>query len=245
MANMMGDARLRHQFSHLLDDDELPAEFYGADAENMSPKHYGLLSERLQEPSSRRDVADAMARRILAERDDSVHRVRELEMQAVANAELAAGREALLQEAAYERDELLDELYMTRDLLADACGRGERAVQRVRQLEEVLARLVLDTPAAAAPPPPPREDDDSAFGLTRSKEAIVKAVHDAAKLPSAERRKKIRALRLKWHPDKHETLKELAEEVTKLINVCVDEIGGEDGPTAGDVNGPSGRQQDE
>ena len=49
---------------------------------------------------------------------------------------------------------------------------------------------------------------------------------DACALPEAERRKKINALRLKWHPDKHEVLGEMAEEVTKLINEAVERHGG-------------------
>ena len=60
------------------------------------------------------------------------------------------------------------------------------------------------------PPPPPKEDE-GALGLMRTKEAIVKAVNEAAKLPGAERRKKIRALRLKWHPDKNPSNREQAE----------------------------------
>ena len=32
----------------------------------------------------------------------------------------------------------------------------------------------------------------------------------------------VRQLRLKWHPDKHDVLKEMAEEVTKIINETVE-----------------------
>ena len=34
-------------------------------------------------------------------------------------------------------------------------------------------------------------------------------------LPEAERRRKLNALRLKWHPDKHEVLREMATEVAR------------------------------
>ena len=88
----------------------------------------------------------------------------------------------------------------------------------------------LKKKAAAAP----KEDEHSALGLTRTKEAVMKAVGEAAKMPVDERRKKLRQLRLKWHPDKHDVLKELAEEVTKLINQAVDEIGGEEEQEAKD-----------
>ena len=44
------------------------------------------------------------------------------------------------------------------------------------------------------------------------------AVRDASQLPEADRRKKLNALRLKWHPDKHEMLREMAEEVRTSTN---------------------------
>ena len=47
---------------------------------------------------------------------------------------------------------------------------------------------------------------------------------EAAALPQDEKNKKIKQLRLKWHPDKHEVLKEMAEEVTKIINECVEAL---------------------
>ena len=46
-------------------------------------------------------------------------------------------------------------------------------------------------------------------------------------LPAGPKRKqKLRELQKKWHPDKHEVLKEVAEEVTKMINEAVDKLEG-------------------
>ena len=62
--------------------------------------------------------------------------------------------------------------------------------------------------------------------LARARDAIEEAVKEASALPASERRRKLNALRLKWHPDKHEVLGEMAEEVTKLINEAVERHGG-------------------
>ena len=49
-------------------------------------------------------------------------------------------------------------------------------------------------------------------------------MREAWKKPEDERRRRIKALRVKWHPDKHEVLSEMAQEVTKMINDCVDRM---------------------
>ena len=52
------------------------------------------------------------------------------------------------------------------------------------------------------------------FSLTNVKKSIESAVHDMASLPENEQRKKIKQLRLRWHPDKNPVLGEFAAEVT-------------------------------
>jgi hypothetical protein len=204
---------------------------YAGQDENAVPQYKASACET---PSSH-DVADALARRILAERDEAVRTAQRLReerddaLDRAHNAEAAAGTlEAQLLQASTEfgceRAELIDELEITRDVLADAAGRGERACRRVRELEAVVQHLLMNAPSEAQRTAPPPSAAEEAFGLTRTREAIVKAVHEAAKLPADERAKKLRALRLKWHPDKHDVLKELAEEVTKLINECVTQL---------------------
>ena len=56
-----------------------------------------------------------------------------------------------------------------------------------------------------------------AFDLSKTKVAIEEAVREASKLPEEQRRKKLNALRLKWHPDKHEMLREIAGEVRSHV----------------------------
>merc|ERR1711990_404615 len=58
----------------------------------------------------------------------------------------------------------------------------------------------------------------SVFSLKNVKESIEKAVSDMASLPEEEQRRKIKQLRLRWHPDKNPVLGEFAAEVTKIIN---------------------------
>ena len=45
-----------------------------------------------------------------------------------------------------------------------------------------------------------------------------------ASLPENEQRKKIKQLRLRWHPDKNPVLGEFAAEVTKIINESVEQL---------------------
>ena len=45
-----------------------------------------------------------------------------------------------------------------------------------------------------------------------------------ATLPEEEQRKKIKQLRLRWHPDKNPVLADFAAEVTKIINDCVETL---------------------
>ena len=124
-------------------------------------------------------------------------------------------------DAMLERDDALDELESTRAMLQDAMLHIDALRRRLvdGDLENMMLRANHRPPRTAAA-------SDGVFGLTKTKEAIEKAVKDACALPEAERRKKINALRLKWHPDKHEVLGEMAEEVTKLINEAVERHGG-------------------
>ena len=66
--------------------------------------------------------------------------------------------------------------------------------------------------------------------LARARDAIEEAVKEASALPASERRRKLNALRLKWHPDKHAVLGEMAAEVTKMINEAVERHAAPTGP---------------
>ena len=122
------------------------------------------------------------------------------------------------------RQEYEEQLHFAEMMLADASRKNNALRQRVSQLESCLVRLMATSADAEAVKVPAEPEAESAFGMTKTKEAIEKAVKDAASLPADERRKKLKALRLKWHPDKHEVLREMAEEVTKMINKCIEEM---------------------
>jgi hypothetical protein len=208
----------RHH-EYFSDDDPIPEQIYVD--ENLHPRANAYPPPGTG--STPRDVADALARKTIIDRDDAISRAQhaeayaeELESQvrsngdklarcqvalvqrdeAVATAERA---EALMHEALHERAEALDELDFTRELLADAAVRGQRACLRVRQLEDCIEKLLASAPSLeqvnGTQSLPPKEED-SAFGLNRTKEAIEKAVKDASSLPDEERRKKLRQLKV-------------------------------------------------
>ena len=53
---------------------------------------------------------------------------------------------------------------------------------------------------------------------------IRKTLKDAQALGEKERKSRVRALQLRFHPDKNPVLKEMATEVTKIINTCAAEM---------------------
>lgn len=65
---------------------------------------------------------------------------------------------------------------------------------------------------------------NQAFSFEKTKEAIQQAVQEAAVLDKAECAKRIKQLRLRWHPDKNPVLQEFATEVTKIINKAVEDL---------------------
>ena len=171
------------------------------------------------------EVAEALAKRILSERDGAMQRLRSMETALEEQKHEAEVVEESLQEEAHAmRQEYEEQLHFAEMMLADASRKNNALRQRVSQLESCLVRLMATSADAEAVKVPAEPEAESAFGMTKTKEAIEKAVKDAASLPADERRKKLKALRLKWHPDKHEVLREMAEEVTKMINKCIEEM---------------------
>lgn len=138
--------------------------------------------------------------------------------------------EALAHRLVDERDELSEELSAANAMLSDAMAHMVHMRSREAQLEAMLERLMAEQSAgerSPAVPAPPSSDDRGVFDLTKTKAAIEQAVRDASQLPEAQRRKKLNQLRLKWHPDKHEMLREIAEEVSKMLNQAIEACGGE------------------
>jgi len=65
------------------------------------------------------------------------------------------------------------------------------------------------------------EAEGQGFSLASIKQAIEEAVEESQGLGEDERKAKIKAMRLRWHPDKNPVLKEFATEVSKIINEAV------------------------
>jgi len=55
---------------------------------------------------------------------------------------------------------------------------------------------------------------------------IKKHVEEAHQLPAAEKKKKLRDLRMRWHPDKNPMLRGLADEISKIINTEIERCRG-------------------
>ena len=183
--------------------------------------------------SRRRALAEEESRRAVeADAANVCAMMRELEV-------MTAARDDALLELEVERDErerataALHEAkeeriaaeMVCRDLFEEM--RGLRA--RNALLEQSLAALLVERESRAASPAgspnaaaAPAASEPEGFNLQQTRAAVEEAVREAAKLPEEECKKKIRALRLKWHPDKHEVLKEIASEVTKCINEAVE-----------------------
>lgn len=89
--------------------------------------------------------------------------------------------------------------------------------ERCTELEAQTASLSSQASRSA-------QQDDGVFGLSSTREAIQKAVKATAGLSAGERKKQIRQLQLRWHPDKNPVLKEFAGEVSKLINEAASEL---------------------
>lgn len=153
---------------------------------------------------------------LLAELDELQHERSRLvrtiaeQQQAVDLAEQVANR------ALAERDAVLSdalEKEAAQAMLADSLDYVKLLRHKVAQLEELLLAEWATRGAEAAQRPPERSHEQDSFGLEHTREAIEKAVREAATLPESERRKKLNALRLQWHPDKHHVLKDMANEV--------------------------------
>ena len=61
-------------------------------------------------------------------------------------------------------------------------------------------------------------DQPEALSLKKIQQGVREAIAEACKLPQAEKKKALRDLRVRWHPDKNKMLKEFATEVSKIIN---------------------------
>ena len=86
--------------------------------------------------------------------------------------------------------------------------------------------------AEEVPPPP------APINLQQAREEVRKELEEIWRLPQDDRKKAIRRLFLKWHPDKNPQNPELAEEVFKFIQNELDRLEKGDGVSASDNSGP-------
>jgi len=63
--------------------------------------------------------------------------------------------------------------------------------------------------------------ESGGFAMDNITKSIETAVAEIKGLPEEDRRKQIKALRLRWHPDKNPILTEFATEVSKVLNAAV------------------------
>ena len=63
-----------------------------------------------------------------------------------------------------------------------------------------------------------------AFDVNTITAEIRKTLKDAQALGEKERKSRVRALQLRFHPDNNPVLKEMATEVTKIISTCAAEM---------------------
>mmetsp|Transcript_26821 Transcript_26821/g.69534 ORF Transcript_26821/g.69534 Transcript_26821/m.69534 type:complete len:401 (-) Transcript_26821:48-1250(-) len=116
-------------------------------------------------------------------------------------------------EALVELGETASDMEAMQAALTDCATYCQFLRERCTALEAEADEL-----ARRAPPPPPDNGSRGVFGLDATREAIQQAVKETAGLSAGERKKQIRQLQLRWHPDKNPVLRELAGEVSKLIN---------------------------
>ena len=200
---------------------------------SMAPRKAGTHSEQLEEEilkltDENKHLSALCGRMQAAGREMAAARTQAARDRSAALAALEDA-EAVAARFQAQRDELAGELEHVRfsadAMLTDAAEHIRHLSERSRKLEKLVERLLAESHArsdAAQAELREATPRNEAFGMTRTRAAIETAVREAAALPEAERRKKLNALRLKWHPDKHEVLREMATEVTKMINEAVE-----------------------
>lgn len=139
--------------------------------------------------------------------------------------QLVAKFKVLRDDALLQRDDALSELasaYADLDTLQTTLADSAVFVRylRKRVMELELEKSTAVSKAAAAQR---NKDAEDAFSLAKVRASVKSAVQEAMAHHEEERKKRIRALQLRWHPDKNPVLRDIATEVTKIINETVAE----------------------
>ena len=127
--------------------------------------------------------------------------------------------EAVAAETRAERDAALARCATLEERLATATDTIALLRRRLEAAEAAGCGGSGSYTAPQQPPEPPAS--------TRVREAVAAAVSAAEALPAPLRRRRLRSLRLRWHPDKHggeggDALAALATEVTQALNEQVE-----------------------
>ena len=59
------------------------------------------------------------------------------------------------------------------------------------------------------------------FSMGKIQQGVREGIAEACKLPHAEKKKALRDLRMRWHPDKNSVLKEFAVEVLPDLDLTL------------------------
>jgi len=102
------------------------------------------------------------------------------------------------------------------DLLDQKRAAAEAAERKASQAAKRSEDAMRDEQAARRAAKEGGEGDSKI--LKQAAVDIKKAVDEAYTLQPNERKKKLRDLRMRWHPDKNPMLRELADEISKIIN---------------------------
>jgi hypothetical protein len=137
---------------------------------------------------------------------------RRAEVAEEAAAEAVSERDAALSRCA----RLEDELCTAVDAMALLRRRAEEAEARADAADARAAAAAGAGATAGALPPQPQQPHAAS---ARVREEVAAAVAAAEALPADAARRRLRALRLRWHPDKHaDALSGLATEVSQALN---------------------------
>lgn len=186
------------------------AQHTAAQASALLKHQQAVMEATLEEE---REQAAASLAKVKAERDSAVFRLmmEQEDMQAM---------RAQMEDAAVYVATLKRRLLMAERVASDAMHQRDTAEAEAAYFEQG-AEAAFEYAARAGEA---QDSSSSVFSLTNVKKSIEDAVSEMASLPEDAQRKKIKQLRLRWHPDKNPVLGEFAAEVTKIINAEVERL---------------------
>lgn len=94
-------------------------------------------------------------------------------------------------------------------------------LQHARAESMSFAQAAAHAHAAAEDIKASASREQGGFAMDNIKHSIETAVAEIQGLEEEDRKKQIKALRLRWHPDKNPILTEFATEVSKILNAAV------------------------